>query len=106
MVQSDRLEVVPVGAAHAKRVDVRVVTATSRDLRAMVAAGRFREDLYYRLRHLHLRVPPLRERGDDWRLVLEHYLARTVQQQASRKIFSRHALSTQQPSSRRTATNG
>lgn len=69
-------EVVRVGESRARSVDVRVVAATNRDLRAMVAEGRFREDLYYRLRFLHLHVPPLRERGDDWRLVADFLLRR------------------------------
>ncbi|MEW5929398.1 MAG: sigma 54-interacting transcriptional regulator [Gemmatimonadota bacterium] len=69
-------EVVRVGESRARRVDVRVVAATNRDLRAMVAGGRFREDLYYRLRFLHLHVPALRERGDDWRLLTDFCLRR------------------------------
>ncbi|MET0399639.1 MAG: sigma 54-interacting transcriptional regulator [Longimicrobiaceae bacterium] len=69
-------EVVRVGESRARRVDVRVVAATNRDLRGMVAAGRFREDLFYRLRFLHLHVPPLRERGDDWRLLADFWLRR------------------------------
>ena len=85
-------EIVPVGSTHAKRVDVRIIAATSRDLRPLVESGRFRPDLYYRLRHLHVRVPSLRERGDDWRIVLDYYLERLVTEQASRKQFSRHAL--------------
>jgi DNA-binding NtrC family response regulator len=85
-------EILPVGATQSKRVNVRVIAATSRDLKPMLAAGRFREDLYYRLRHLHVRVPALRERGDDWRIVLEHYLERTVRAEGSRKRFSAHAL--------------
>jgi hypothetical protein len=53
------------GGSEPIRVDVRLVSATHRDLRAMVCGGGFREDLYYRLRVIELRVPPLRERGDD-----------------------------------------
>ena len=53
------------GGSDPIRVDVRVVSATHRDLREMVRGGGFREDLYYRLRVIELRVPPLRERGDD-----------------------------------------
>jgi two-component system, NtrC family, response regulator HydG len=58
-------EVVRLGENHARPVDVRVVTATHRDLLAMVAQGEFREDLYYRLRVLPLEVPALRERKED-----------------------------------------
>ena len=86
-------EILPVGTTQPRRVNVRVLAATSRDLRPMIASGRFRADLYYRLRHLHVRVPALRERGDDWRLVLDHYLERTVRAEGSRKRFSAHALS-------------
>ncbi|MAQ95814.1 MAG: hypothetical protein CMM84_20100 [Rhodothermaceae bacterium] len=68
-------EIVRLGESTARRVDVRVVAATNRDLRAMVADGAFREDLYYRLAPLRLHVPPLRERGDDWQRIAEAYLA-------------------------------
>lgn len=67
-------EIVPVGSAQAKRVDVRVVAATSRDLAPMVASGAFRADLFYRLRCLHVVVPPVRERDDDWELIAGFYL--------------------------------
>jgi two-component system response regulator PilR (NtrC family) len=55
----------PVGAVSELPVDVRVISATHRDLASEVSAGRFRQDLYYRLNVIQIRVPPLRERGDD-----------------------------------------
>jgi transcriptional regulator with GAF, ATPase, and Fis domain len=63
-----------VGGTQSQKADVRILTATNRDLEAEVAAGRFREDLYYRLAVFAVHIPPLRERGDDVRILAEHFL--------------------------------
>jgi two-component system response regulator PilR (NtrC family) len=66
----------PVGASQEESVDVRILSATHRNLSAMVANNEFREDLYYRINVIELRVPALRERGDDILLLADHVLRR------------------------------
>jgi two-component system, NtrC family, response regulator AtoC len=69
-------EVRRVGATRTRRVDVRLIAATHRDLPEMVRSGQFREDLYHRLRVLEIFVPALRERGSDVALLAQHFLKR------------------------------
>ena len=70
------------GSATERPVDVRIIAATNRDLRARAAGGQFREDLYYRLNILHIELPPLRERPEDLPLLAEHFIRRFCQKLA------------------------
>jgi two-component system response regulator AtoC len=67
-------EVKPVGSDTVKHVDVRVIAATNADLKAAIAAGTFRQDLFYRLNVIAIRLPPLRERGDDMLILAHHFI--------------------------------
>jgi transcriptional regulator with PAS, ATPase and Fis domain len=88
----------PVGGTETKKVDVRIVAATNRDLAAMVKQGTFREDLYYRLHVVVLRVPPLRERKDpatgenDVTVLVEHFLKRLGKREKREKVLTARAL--------------
>jgi len=72
----------PLGGTESVRADVRVVTATNRDLDALVAGGDFRRDLYYRVNVVRLRVPPLRDRKEDVPLLADHFVERFGRLQA------------------------
>jgi two-component system repressor protein LuxO len=89
-VQTGMLQ--PVGASRPEKVDVRIVSATNRDPWAEVEAGRFREDLYYRLYVVPLEMPPLRERGDDVLLLARHFLATFAREEGKRlRAFAQDA---------------
>lgn len=70
-------EIRRIGSTQSRRVDVRLIAATNRDLKQEVERGNFRSDLYFRLHVMEILLPPLRERGDDIRELAEHLLART-----------------------------
>ena len=81
-----------VGGTEAVKVDVRVVAATSRRVDEAIAAGKLREDLYYRLNVFPILLPPLRERGDDVELLAEKFLSELNQAEGTAKHFTRACL--------------
>ncbi len=82
-----------VGSSVTRRIDVRVIATTNRDLRQWAAKARFREDLYYRLSVLPIEVPPLRERREDVPLLLDYFVARVAAREGrERPRFTREAL--------------
>ncbi|MBN4049433.1 sigma 54-interacting transcriptional regulator [bacterium AH-315-N03] len=81
----------PVGGTETKKVDVRIIAATNRDLTNLVKTGVFREDLYYRLHVVSLRVPPLRERKDDIPRLVACFLGRLAERDGRTKILTQRA---------------
>ena len=79
-------EVHPLGEAHAVKVDVRIIAATTANLEQLVAQGRFREDLLYRLKVLALHLPPLRERREEIPALLQHYLQKHGDEQKKGRV--------------------
>ena len=78
-----------VGGISDIKVDVRIIAATNKDIKAFVEKGQFREDLYFRLNVLSVRIPPLRERGDDIPLLVDHFLRKFA---GDKKNFSQEAV--------------
>lgn len=86
-------EIKPLGENSPRTVDVRIISATNKDLTGAIAGGGFREDLFYRLNVLPLYIPPLRERPEDIPLLLDHFLAReALRLGIGTRKFSREAL--------------
>jgi DNA-binding NtrC family response regulator len=84
-------EVTRVGGGQPRRIDVRVVAAMNRDVRAEIAAGRFREDLFFRLNVMPIQLAPLRERREDVLPLARHFLARDTAETGRRLTFSPEA---------------
>jgi transcriptional regulator with PAS, ATPase and Fis domain len=86
-------ELTPVGGTDVRKVDVRVVAATNRDLKDMVEQGTFREDLYYRINVINLVVPPLRDRKEDIPILLDHFVSRGCKEKnLPIKSFAKRAM--------------
>ena len=88
----DQKEIMPLGSTKIKPIDIRVISATHRNLASMAEAGKFREDLFYRLNCLQLHIPALRERDDDRILLLAYYLDQLNEAHGVQKQFSSEAL--------------
>jgi transcriptional regulator with GAF, ATPase, and Fis domain len=86
-------EVIPVGATQPLKVDVRIIAATNRTLTNEIAAGRFREDLFYRIAVAVLKIPPLRERVGDLGLLIDHSLQQVNREGSSDPFYSERNLS-------------
>lgn len=83
----------PVGGTEQRKVDVRVLAATNRDLKEMIEAGTFREDLYYRVNVINVFVPPLRDRKEDIPLLIDHFLVKGCEEKGvDLKNFAKRAL--------------
>ncbi|USN46679.1 MAG: sigma 54-interacting transcriptional regulator [Pseudobdellovibrionaceae bacterium] len=82
----------PVGALEPRKVNVRIIAATNRNLKEMVENGDFREDLYYRLNVINIQVPPLRERKEDIPLLAEFFLSRATNHAGQKTSLTKRAL--------------
>lgn len=91
-LQSGRIR--RVGGRQEIAVDVRIIAATNRDLAPMIAEGRFREDLFYRLNVVPIELPPLRERSEDIEVLTQHFFGRAAEDGLPRRQISREALDT------------
>jgi two-component system response regulator GlrR len=82
----------PVGSADPIAVNVRVISATHRDLQQLMGEGQFREDLYYRLNVVHIEMPALNKRREDIPLLVAHFLAQIAKESGVRKIYAPEAV--------------
>jgi len=86
-------QVRPVGSTEAKHIDVRVISATHRDLQELMTQGRFREDLYYRLNVVNIRLPTLDQRREDIPLLVAHFLQQIAEEAGQeRKVYAPEAV--------------
>ncbi|MDZ4661242.1 MAG: sigma-54 dependent transcriptional regulator [Pseudomonadota bacterium] len=85
-------EITPIGATRASSVDVRIITATHKDLKKMVAEGTFREDLYYRLNSIIITTTPLRDRHEDIELLVAHFSEEICRENNFRTQFKKSCL--------------
>ncbi len=86
-------QVRPVGSTEAKHIDVRVISATHRDLQELMTEGRFREDLYYRLNVVNIKLPTLDERREDIPLLVAHFLQQIAEEAGQeRKVYAPEAV--------------
>ncbi len=84
---------IPVGATEPRKVDVRIIAATNKDIKDMVEKGIFREDLYYRINVINITVPPLRDRKEDIPLLCEFFLNKSAQEKSIKaKVLTKRAL--------------
>ena len=79
-------EIRPVGGSRSRKVDVRILAATNRELKSLVAEKKFREDLYYRLNVVTLTLPPLRQRKEDLPVLVDHFLEKTARQKGTKPL--------------------
>ena len=89
----EQQEVRPVGSNQPVRIDVRMIAASNRNLANLVAEGKFREDLFYRLRVIEIDLPPLRERAEDIPLLVAHFLQKLAAETGRTLTLSPEALS-------------
>lgn len=85
-------DVMPLGDTRSKTVDVRLVSATNKDIEACIKEKSFREDLYYRLNVIEIKVPPLRQRRDDIPVLVNHFLEEYAGAEAKAKKFDQTAM--------------
>src|SRR5258707_5543979 len=85
-------EIRPVGSTKPVPIDVRIIAATNRDLEAAIHQGSFRRDLYFRLNVVSLRLPPVRERKEDVRLLVDHFLEKISRSTGTRRSISTEAM--------------